>query len=152
VLVPTIPAVWALPGGDTEAEMPPRQKIGIALIWNKGLRLRWEHCDDWQNWQKPGLTLALRWGRFARPVNPMGNPWGHVKGERPWFTLRLSWLVLPWLSLYLNGHVAYFGGKILDRDEDYTWAKLEDFGTDKEGEGCLLTFSVRASDFGWLKR
>lgn len=114
---------------------------GISLTlssFEKGLW--WD--SDWRDYNPDGwgVRLHIVAGSFVRPVaKPWGdkNPWQ----EKAWFTMRLPWIILPFISIAFRGYGFYLGGKVLNVDPDEPWARPEEYGTQK----ITFSFTVRST-------
>lgn len=74
-----------------------------------------------------GIKLAIIVGSFARPVRKFWtkqNCWQ----EEAWFTLRLPFIILPFISIAIGRFGFYLGGKVFTADADEPWAKPEEYG------------------------
>jgi hypothetical protein len=71
-----------------------------------------------------GIRLAILVGKFARPIKLNGNPWK----EKPWFTLRLPIIILPFFSIAIGPFGFYVGGKAFNVDSYEPWARPEEAG------------------------
>lgn len=77
-----------------------------------------------------GVVVKLVAGSFARPVPKFWtgeNPWQ----EQAWFTLRLPFIVLPFISIAIGRFGFYFGGKAFTVDSDEPWARPGEYGDTK---------------------
>lgn len=77
-----------------------------------------------------GIVFKLWAGSFARPVPKFWtnkNPWE----EEAWFTIRLPFIVLPFLSIAIGRFGFYIGGKVFTVDPREPWAKPSEYGQDK---------------------
>ncbi len=98
------------------------------------------------------MVFKLHFGKMIRPVPKFwkkdSNPW---KGDKPWFVIRIPWMVGPFLSISLWDYGMYIGFKtfkVTDKhrsDDRYgRWMKESEFGTDaKPAEYLQLSATVR---------
>ena len=70
------------------------------------------------------FMLRMACGPFARPVSyPFGpNPWN----EWRLFTIRFSYICLPFISVSTRWFHFYLGGKSFWADSSHTWAHPDD--------------------------
>lgn len=87
-----------------------------------------------------GIRLAVLIGEFARPIALGSNPWK----EKPWFVIRLPFLVLPFLAVAIGKYGFYIGGKAFDVDAGEPWANPEEVGKE------LLTVSTTIRKSRWI--
>lgn len=114
---------------------------GISLTLSQAERGLWYDSDRRQyNDRGWGITVKLLWGRFARPVPRFrNNPWK----TKPWFTIRLPFIVLPFISIAVGRYGFYIGGKIVDVDADEPWANPNEYGT------SIVTISATTRRTRW---
>lgn len=77
-----------------------------------------------------GIVLKFLAGSFARPVPKFWtgeNPWT----QNAWFTIRLPFVVLPFLSIAAGSFGFYIGGKSFLVDPDEPWSKPSEWGRHK---------------------
>jgi len=89
-----------------------------------------------------GIMIALRWGKLLQPIGTkiFNNVW--FRGD-VLFTLRIPFVVLPYISIAIGKFGLYFGGKIygVDRVEYLRWAYPDEI---KKGNTALaLSASIR---------
>lgn len=77
-----------------------------------------------------GIVVKVMAGSFARPVPKFWtkkNCWQ----EEAWFTVRLPFIVLPFISIAIWRFGFYLGGKAFTVDSDEPWAKPSEYGDKK---------------------
>jgi hypothetical protein len=127
------------------------QLIGITI--SKSERGLWYDHDvreyDEKGW---GIVLKLHFGKMIRPIPKFWkkdqNPW---RGDKPWFVIRIPWMVGPFFSIAVRKFGLYFGFKTFEvtdkhrSDDRYgRWMKEDEFGTDdKPAEYLQLSATVR---------
>ena len=96
-------------------------------------------------YREDGKTFVrLVWGGpFYRPISwpSKRNPWS----EWRWATLRIPWVIFPFLSLTFLGRACYIGVKAYGIDETHTYARPEDRRPNAQGGKPALTWSLKVS-------
>ncbi len=104
-----------------------------------------------------GIKINLNWGKMIRPIKkfwiPGNNPW---KGDKPWFVIRIPFMVGIFVSVALGKYGVYLGTKTFRVSEKHRsfdryalWMPPDEFGTD-ENPATYLQLSVSIRDRGWL--
>ncbi len=103
-------------------------KCLLKLELSKGVPALWydtsKNTYDSKGW---GIILLILVGEFARPVRKFWtkqNPWQ----DEAWFTIRLPFIILPYISIAIWRFGFYLGGKAFTVDADEPWAKPEEYG------------------------
>lgn len=104
---------------------------GIKLSFSKAAPGLWYDTENLRYDEKGwGILLQIIWGSFARPVRKFWtnkNPWQ----EEAWFTIRLPFIVLPYISISIWRFGFYLGGKAFTVDDDEPWARPSEYGDEK---------------------
>ena len=111
------------------------------LVFSKAETGLWyDHDEREYNKKGWGICIKLFVGPFARPIKFNGNPWK----EKPWFVLRLPFIILPFISIAFFNYGFYIGGKVFRIDEgDRLWSKPEEWDME------MLTFSFTTRLTRW---
>ena len=115
----------------------------LQVVISKAERGLWydsnERVYDPNSWS---IMFKVYAGKFARPIaKPFSgeNPWS----GKAWFTLRLPFMILPFLSIAYKKFGFYVGGKIFYVDKDEPWARLD------EHDKLRLTISMTIRRTRW---
>ena len=81
-------------------------------------------CNNWS------IKLALRQGKFVRPIKGEDNPWQGGEPRDVWYS---DWIVLPFVSVGIGDYGFYLGGKWFDyhkeHEERYFWFPYDETGS-----------------------
>lgn len=132
------------------------------LWWDSDEEVKVEKKDKDLPMKGWGIKLALMVGKLVRPVGKIYkkefwwggkgqyNPWKCPK-ENIWFTLRIPFVIMPFISVALGKYGFYAGAKPFrvapHNEERYkNWVKKEEVGTEENPNNYLApSFSARKS-------
>ena len=104
---------------------------GIKLCFSKAKPGLWYDTENYEyDPSGYGVLVQILCGSFARPVKKFWtneNPWQ----AQAWFTLRLPFIILPYISVAIGRYGFYLGGKAFTVDSDEPWARPEEYGKRK---------------------
>jgi len=120
-----------------------KKVYGISLSLSSFERALWYDSDKRiYNPKGVGIRLAIIVGRFARPIPKFWTD-KNVWQEEAWFTIRIPFIILPFVSVAVGKFGFYLGGKVFTVDEDEPWAKESEYGQE------MLTISATTRRTRW---